>query len=223
MASLIDEIPVLSVAAAFAEGTTRFSGAAELRVKETDRVATTVELLAALGVGAEPAADGLKRARQWGQPARGGTVNSYGDHRIAMAGSGGRTGRPWRSEGSGLGRNGDQLPELRGGHAHSASVDPVRRRTRPATMSSPSTGPAGSGKSTVATGRRRQARDALPGHRCDVPGGGVHRDAPGRRPGRRSRRGKARCGHAARGGRTGPCGRGGRNDRNSEPRSNPRP
>ena len=46
VASLIDEIPVLSVAAAFAEGTTRFSGAAELRVKETDRVATTVELLA---------------------------------------------------------------------------------------------------------------------------------------------------------------------------------
>lgn len=57
--SLIDEVPVLSVAAAFADGATRFSDAAELRVKETDRVATTVELLHAVGVRAEPAADGL--------------------------------------------------------------------------------------------------------------------------------------------------------------------
>jgi len=87
VASLIDEIPVLSVAAAFAEGTTSFSDAAELRVKETDRVATTVELLGALGVVAEPAPDGLTVAGNGGSLLSGGTVNSYGDHRIAMAGA----------------------------------------------------------------------------------------------------------------------------------------
>jgi 3-phosphoshikimate 1-carboxyvinyltransferase len=87
VASLIDEVPVLAVAAAFAEGRTTFSGAAELRVKETDRVATTVELLGALGAGAEPAPDGLSVTGNGGGRLLGGTVNSYGDHRIAMAGA----------------------------------------------------------------------------------------------------------------------------------------
>lgn len=87
VASLIDEIPVLAVAAAFADGTTSFSGASELRVKETDRVATTVELLGALGVQAEPAPDGLVVTGNAGSLLSGGTVNSYGDHRIAMAGA----------------------------------------------------------------------------------------------------------------------------------------
>ena len=85
--SLIDEIPVLAVAAAFAEGTTRFSDAAELKVKETDRVATTVELLQALGVRAEPATDGLVVTGGAGRPLRGAALESYGDHRIAMAGA----------------------------------------------------------------------------------------------------------------------------------------
>jgi 3-phosphoshikimate 1-carboxyvinyltransferase len=87
VASLIDEVPVLSVAAAFAEGTTRFSDAAELRVKETDRVATTVELLTALGARAEPAADGLVVIGNAGAPLKAATVDSHGDHRIAMAGA----------------------------------------------------------------------------------------------------------------------------------------
>ncbi len=87
VASLIDEVPVLAVAAAFAEGTTTFSGAAELRVKETDRVATTVELLTALGVRAEPAPDGLVVTGNRGAPLRAATVGSHGDHRIAMAGA----------------------------------------------------------------------------------------------------------------------------------------
>jgi 3-phosphoshikimate 1-carboxyvinyltransferase len=87
VASLIDEVPVLAVAAAFAEGTTRFSDAAELRVKETDRVATTVELLTALGARAEPAPDGLVVIGNAGAPLRAGTVDSHGDHRIAMAGA----------------------------------------------------------------------------------------------------------------------------------------
>jgi len=85
--SLIDEIPVLSVAAAFAEGATVFSDAGELRVKETDRVATTVEMLQALGGRAEPAVDGLSVVGGGGAPLSSGTVSSYGDHRIAMAGA----------------------------------------------------------------------------------------------------------------------------------------
>jgi 3-phosphoshikimate 1-carboxyvinyltransferase len=83
--SLIDEIPVLCVAAALAEGTTTFADAAELRVKETDRVATTVALLQALGAGAEPRPDGIVVTGRAGAPLSGGTVDSYGDHRIAMA------------------------------------------------------------------------------------------------------------------------------------------
>jgi len=85
VASLIDEIPVLAVAAAYATGTTTFSDASELRVKETDRVVTTVELLCALGVGAEPAPDGLVVTGNQGAPVTGATVESHGDHRIAMA------------------------------------------------------------------------------------------------------------------------------------------
>ena len=85
VASLIDEIPVLAVAAAFAAGATTISGAAELRVKESDRVLTTVELLRAVGAQAEPAPDGLVVVGKQGGPVRGATVESYGDHRIAMA------------------------------------------------------------------------------------------------------------------------------------------
>lgn len=87
VAALIDEIPVLAVAAAWAEGATVFADAAELRVKETDRVATTVELLTALGATAEPAPDGLSVEGGEGRPFQAGAVNSYGDHRIAMAGA----------------------------------------------------------------------------------------------------------------------------------------
>jgi 3-phosphoshikimate 1-carboxyvinyltransferase len=85
--SLIDEIPVLAVAASFAYGVTTFADAAELRVKETDRVATTVEMLGALGVDAEPADDGLSVTGRGGGALHAGTVSSYGDHRIAMAGA----------------------------------------------------------------------------------------------------------------------------------------
>ncbi len=82
---LIDEVPVLAVAAAVAEGETVIRDAAELRLKESDRVATTVALLAALGADSEPRPDGLViagRARL-----RPGSVESAGDHRIAMAGA----------------------------------------------------------------------------------------------------------------------------------------
>ena len=78
----IDEFPVLFVAAACAEGVTVVTGAAELRVKESDRIAVMAEGLQALGVRAEPTTDGM---RIEGGRIGGGVVDSHGDHRIAMS------------------------------------------------------------------------------------------------------------------------------------------
>src|SRR5262249_56811204 len=81
----IDELPLLAALAAHAEGETVIADAAELRVKESDRVASTVAMLRALGAGAEERADGLVvsgRARRAVAP-----VDSHGDHRIAIAGA----------------------------------------------------------------------------------------------------------------------------------------
>ncbi|HEX5586313.1 MAG TPA: 3-phosphoshikimate 1-carboxyvinyltransferase, partial [Acidimicrobiia bacterium] len=77
-----DEIPVLAVAAAFADGLTEISDAAELRVKESDRIATVTELLTGLGVGVEAQSDGLRI--RGGSP-HAGEFASHRDHRIAMA------------------------------------------------------------------------------------------------------------------------------------------
>jgi len=82
---LIDEIPVLAVAAAQAEGVTTFADAAELRVKESDRVASMVAALEAVGVGVEGRADGLVVRGNGGRPLAGGRVDACGDHRVAMA------------------------------------------------------------------------------------------------------------------------------------------
>jgi 3-phosphoshikimate 1-carboxyvinyltransferase len=82
---LIDEIPALAVAAAVASGTTAFSGASELRVKESDRIASVVAGLQALGVAVEPAADGLVVPGSAGRPLQPGRADAHGDHRIAMA------------------------------------------------------------------------------------------------------------------------------------------
>jgi 3-phosphoshikimate 1-carboxyvinyltransferase len=82
---LIDEIPILAVAAAFADGTTVFRDAAELRVKESDRIATVVAALTGLGVSVEPRPDGLVVHGRPGQALAGGAVDAHGDHRIAMA------------------------------------------------------------------------------------------------------------------------------------------
>jgi 3-phosphoshikimate 1-carboxyvinyltransferase len=79
---LVDEIPILAVVAALAEGTTRIRGAQELRVKETDRLTTIAAMLQALGVTVVEHADGLDVT---GGAIRAGTVDSCGDHRIAMA------------------------------------------------------------------------------------------------------------------------------------------
>ncbi len=79
---LIDEIPVLAVAAAHADGTTIVRDAAELRAKESDRIATVAAELTKLGAVITPTADGL--VIEGGGELRGAAVESYGDHRLAM-------------------------------------------------------------------------------------------------------------------------------------------
>jgi 3-phosphoshikimate 1-carboxyvinyltransferase len=81
--NLIDEIPVLAVAAAYAEGRTEIRDAAELRVKETDRLAATAGFLTAMGADVKELDDGL--IIDGGKPLHGATIDSEGDHRIAMA------------------------------------------------------------------------------------------------------------------------------------------
>lgn len=81
--NLIDEIPILAVAAACAEGQTLIREARELRVKETDRIDAMVKNLRALGAEVEEFEDGL--AVTGGKALQGATVDSYDDHRIAMA------------------------------------------------------------------------------------------------------------------------------------------
>ena len=78
----VDEIPVLLIAAAVAEGRTRLSGAAELRVKESDRLMAMADGLENLGVAVTRREDGMELE---GGRLTGGSVDSHGDHRIAMA------------------------------------------------------------------------------------------------------------------------------------------
>jgi 3-phosphoshikimate 1-carboxyvinyltransferase len=80
---LIDEIPALAVAAAHAEGETVIKDAGELRVKESDRINVVVTQMAKLGMNIFPREDGM--VIRGGQPLRGTRVNSFHDHRIAMA------------------------------------------------------------------------------------------------------------------------------------------
>ncbi len=77
-----DLLPALSIAAAFADGKTTFTGAARLRLKESDRLTSVCALINSLGGKAEDTADGIII---YPQPLRGGTVESFGDHRIVMA------------------------------------------------------------------------------------------------------------------------------------------
>jgi 3-phosphoshikimate 1-carboxyvinyltransferase len=82
--SMIDEYPILAVAAAFAEGPTRMRGLKELRVKESDRLTATADMLRGNGVTAEIEGDDLI-VQGKGRPAGGGEVKTHMDHRIAMA------------------------------------------------------------------------------------------------------------------------------------------
>jgi 3-phosphoshikimate 1-carboxyvinyltransferase len=82
----IDELPVLFIAAACARGETWVTGAEELRVKESDRIAAMSSGLTALGVAHEPLPDGMHiEGRGEGKAFSGGEIDSFGDHRIAMS------------------------------------------------------------------------------------------------------------------------------------------
>lgn len=82
--AMIDEYPILAVAAAFAEGTTRMRGLKELRVKESDRLAATADMLRVNGIRVEIEGDDLI-VHGKGQAAGGGLVATHMDHRIAMS------------------------------------------------------------------------------------------------------------------------------------------
>ncbi len=122
---LVDEVPVLAVAAAFAHGRTVIRGADELRHKESDRIKTTVAMLRSLGAQVEELSDGLEIQGSAGAPLEGNRdddcVDSHGDHRIAMAAAlaalhtrrGGRV-RGWRAADVSYPGYFDRLEELRG-------------------------------------------------------------------------------------------------------------
>ena len=80
---IVDELPLLGVVATYAEGTTSVRGAAELRVKESDRIAVLAAGLAALGAEVATVEDGFDV--RGGSRLRGARVESHGDHRLAMA------------------------------------------------------------------------------------------------------------------------------------------
>ena len=81
----IDELPLVALVACFAEGETVVRGAQELRVKETDRIATVVDGLRGLGADIEATSDGFAVRGTGGL--RGGVIDSHGDHRLAMLGA----------------------------------------------------------------------------------------------------------------------------------------
>jgi 3-phosphoshikimate 1-carboxyvinyltransferase len=81
----IDELPLVALLGCFAEGETLVRGAAELRLKETDRIATVVDGLRGLGADIEATEDGFAVRGTGGL--RGGTIASHGDHRLAMLGA----------------------------------------------------------------------------------------------------------------------------------------
>jgi 3-phosphoshikimate 1-carboxyvinyltransferase len=83
----IDELPILAVVAARADGVTDFRDAAELRVKESDRITTTVAMLRSLGVSVEERDDGFSVQGMAGAPFSSARIDAAGDHRLAMSGA----------------------------------------------------------------------------------------------------------------------------------------
>jgi 3-phosphoshikimate 1-carboxyvinyltransferase len=83
--AMVDELPLVALLCAFADGESRITGAKELRVKESDRIRTTAELIQNLGGDCEELPDGfIIRGKK---SLRGGNIDSYLDHRIAMTGA----------------------------------------------------------------------------------------------------------------------------------------
>ncbi len=81
--AMIDELPILFIAAAFAEGETKITGARELRIKESDRIAIMAREMRKMGIEVEEYPDGLRI--QGSDKTKGGTFTSDGDHRVAMS------------------------------------------------------------------------------------------------------------------------------------------
>jgi 3-phosphoshikimate 1-carboxyvinyltransferase len=81
---LVDELPLFALVAGMARGDSVVSGAAELRVKESDRIETVKDVLRPLGIRIETAHDGFRVRGVPSRPKGGGVVNTGGDHRIAM-------------------------------------------------------------------------------------------------------------------------------------------
>ena len=177
---MIDEYPILAVAAAFAEGTTRMRGLKELRVKESDRLDATAAMLRANGVDGRDRRRRSDRARQ-GRAAGGGEVATHMDHRIAMS----ALVMGLASEQSGahrrLGLHRHQLPRLRRADA---------RARRGPVMIIAIDGPAASGKGTLGKQPRRALRPAPSRHRAALSRGGQGAARRRQPPGRRSRRGR---------------------------------
>ena len=99
----IDELPLVAVLAAHAEGETIVREAEELLVKESNRVESVVEAMGHLGARVQPRADGFTVSGP--APLRGGRIDAHGDHRIGMlAGEDGPVDVPGRSWGRGRGR-----------------------------------------------------------------------------------------------------------------------
>ncbi|MCD7744177.1 MAG: 3-phosphoshikimate 1-carboxyvinyltransferase [Lachnospiraceae bacterium] len=83
--TLIDELPILAVLAAFADGTTVIRDAAELRVKESDRIAVMTENLSRIGCAVEATPDGMIITGTGGRPLHGAVIDPHKDHRVAMS------------------------------------------------------------------------------------------------------------------------------------------
>ena len=82
MPSLVDELPLIALLCAFADGESHINGARELRVKESDRIKTTAQMINALGGDCTETADGFVIRGK--KTLAGGLVDSFNDHRIAM-------------------------------------------------------------------------------------------------------------------------------------------
>ncbi len=141
--AIVDELPVLAVAAAYADGTTEIRDAAELAVKESNRISTVCEELSRLGIAVEPRPDGLV-VQGWKSDGCGDGESWRSPHRDGCGGRG--SGGGGGVDGSGLGCRGGLVPGVRRGSRSSAG--PAMSVSRVVAID----GPSGSGKSTVARG-----------------------------------------------------------------------